>query len=125
MISFISGKILRKGAGYIVVRANDIGFKVIVGAAYCAKTEPGTTVEIHTYHHVREDSAALYGFKSLAQLDMFELLLSVSGIGPKSALAVLSVAGVEDLRESIARSDSSLLVKVSGIGKKNGRTSGT
>ena len=118
MIAYLSGKVLRKGAGYIIVMVNDVGYRVVVSAPYFAEIESGQPMEVYVYHHIREDSSALYGFKSPAQIDMFELLLTISGIGPKSALAVLSVAGIDDLRESIVRGDSSLLVKVSGIGKK-------
>jgi Holliday junction DNA helicase RuvA len=67
---------------------------------------------------VREDAQELYGFRKVEELDMFELLLTISGIGPKSALGVLSIANVADIKESISRGDSSLLTKVSGIGKK-------
>ncbi len=118
MIAFLSGKVLYKGTGYVVVRVNDVGYKVIVSASQYAELDAGQPTEIYIYHHVREDASVLYGFRSAEQLEMFELMLSVSGIGPKSALAVLSMADVDDLRASIAGGDSSLLVKVSGIGKK-------
>ena len=67
---------------------------------------------------MREDALDLYGFKSLEELEMFELLLSISGIGPKSALGVLAIASAADVKEAIANGDPSLLIKVSGIGKK-------
>jgi Holliday junction DNA helicase RuvA len=80
--------------------------------------EAGQEIEVYTHQHVREDALDLYGFRSLEEMEFFELLLSVSGIGPKSALGVLAVASIDDIKESIVRGDSELLTKVSGIGRK-------
>jgi len=118
MVSFLRGKILNKGQGYIIVEVNNIGYQVFVNPIMFADFDVGQAVEIYTHQYVREDALDLYGFKSLEELEMFELLLSISGIGPKSALGVLSVASVADIKESISRGDSSLLTKVSGIGRK-------
>jgi Holliday junction DNA helicase RuvA len=118
MLSFLRGKILNKGSGYIIVETNNVGYQVFVNAMLYADFDVGQAVEIYTHQYVREDALDLYGFKSLEELEMFELLLSISGIGPKSALGVLSVASVADIKESISRGDSSLLTKVSGIGRK-------
>jgi Holliday junction DNA helicase RuvA len=95
-----------------------LGYKVFVNESMYADLDLGLEVELYTYQNVREDALDLYGFASLDQLELFELLLSISGIGPKSALGVLSIAKVADIKETIARGDSSLLMKVSGIGKK-------
>ena len=118
MLAYLSGKIINKGADYIIVRVQDVGYKVFVNSKMYAGMEIGGLVDIYTHQHIREDASDLYGFNSLADLQMFELLLSISGIGPKSASAVLSIAGVDDIKEAIAAGDSSLLTKVSGIGKK-------
>lgn len=118
MLAYLSGKIINKGSDYVVIRAQDIGYKVFVNSKMYAEIEIGAQIDIYTHQHIREDASDLYGFRSLPDLEMFELLLSVSGIGPKSALSVLSVAGLEDIKEAIAAGDSSLLTKVSGIGKK-------
>lgn len=118
MISFLRGAILTKGANYVIIRVGDIGYKVFVNPMMQAELNVGQSVEIYTHQYVREDALDLYGFKSLAELEMFEMLLSISGIGPKSALGVLAIASPEDISESIARGDSALLTKVSGIGRK-------
>lgn len=118
MISYLNGTILIKGANYVIIRVGDIGYKAFVNPAMFADLNIGQNIEIYTHQYVREDALDLYGFKTLADLEMFEMLLSISGIGPKSALGVLAVAGVEDIKESIARGDSALLTKVSGIGRK-------
>ena len=118
MIAYLRGKIKNKGQGYIILDVRDVGYKVFVNEAVYAESDIGQETEFYIYQNVREDSLSLFGFNALDQLEMFELLLSISGIGPKSALGVLGIASTEDIKDSIARGDSSLLVKVSGIGKK-------
>lgn len=118
MISYLKGKILNKGNGFIILRVNDIGYKIFVNSALYAGLGAGQEAEIYTHQYVREDALDLYGFRNMGELEMFELLISISGIGPKTALGVLSVGSVADIRESIGRGDAHLLTKVSGIGKK-------
>jgi len=118
MISYLAGKILNKGQSYIIIKVDNVGYQVFINPTMYADLEIGQEIEIYTYQYVREDALDLYGFKSMEELEMFELLLSISGIGPKSALGVLAIASVSDIKESIARGDSALLTKVSGIGRK-------
>ncbi len=118
MIAYLSGKIINKGSDYAIVRVHDIGYKIFVNSKMYAELQIGQSIDIYTHQHIREDASDLYGFNSLPELEMFELLLSISGIGPKSASAVLSVASIRDIKEAIVGGDSSLLTKVSGIGKK-------
>lgn len=118
MVSYLHGQILNKNNNFVIVKVGDIGYKVFVNTSMYADFKIGQTVEIYTHQHVREDALDLYGFKNLEELEMFELLLSISGIGPKTALGVLAVGNVSEIKESIAQGDSSLLTKVSGIGKK-------
>ena len=102
----------------MIIEVNNIGYQVFVGSVIYAELKTGKEAKLYTHQYVREDALNLYGFRSMEELEMFELLLSISGIGPKSALGVLSVGSVEDIRESISRGDSVLLTKVSGIGRK-------
>lgn len=118
MISFLRGKILNKGKGFVIVEVREVGYKVFVNPTMWAELEIGQEIDCYTHQYVREDSLDLYGFKSLADLELFELLLSISGIGPKSALGVLAIATPDDVKDSISRGDPALLQKVSGIGKK-------
>lgn len=118
MISFLAGKILNKGQNYVIIKAGDIGYQIFVNQALYADLEINQDIEIYTHQYVREDALDLYGFRNIEELEMFELLLSISGIGPKSALGVLAIARVENIKESIASGDPSLLTKVSGIGRK-------
>lgn len=127
MISFLKGKILNKGQarhdkstgqGFVIVQTDNIGYQVFVNAGMYADLQIGQEIELYIHHNVREDAQELYGFRSFSELEFFKLLISVSGIGPKSALSVLTLASVEEIKESIAQGDSSLLNKVSGIGTK-------
>jgi len=118
MISYLTGKILNKGVNFVIILVGGIGYKVYMEPTRCLDIEPEQDLALYIHQHVREDALDLYGFKTLEELDMYELLLTISGVGPKSALGVIAIASISDIKDSIAREDSSLLVKVSGIGKK-------
>ncbi|KKR32354.1 MAG: Holliday junction DNA helicase, subunit A [Candidatus Falkowbacteria bacterium GW2011_GWF2_39_8] len=118
MISFIRGKILNKRKNFVIVDCHDIGYQVFVNPVVHAELELGQSIEFYTHHHIKEDALDLYGFNNLEELELFELLLSISGVGPRSALGIMAASSVNELKESIARGDSSSLTKVSGIGKK-------
>lgn len=118
MISFLRGKIINKTLNYAVVEVNDIGYQVFAGENFLNELRLGAETEIYTHHRIREEANDLYGFRDAEELELFELLLTVSGVGPKSALGVLSIASAGDIKETIVRGDANLLTKVSGIGKK-------
>lgn len=118
MIAYLKGKILNKGRGFVIVKTGDIGYQVFVSAARYVELDINQEVEMYIHEHIKEDAQDLYGFNSMAELEMFELLLSINGVGPKSALSTLSIASLDDLKATIAQGDPSLLIKVSGIGRK-------
>jgi len=118
MISYLKGKILSKGQNFAILEVSNVGYKVFLNPAALFKLETGKETDLYTHQYVREDALDLYGFSSPEELEFFELLLSISGIGPKSASGVLATASVANIKESISRGDPSLLTKVSGIGRK-------
>jgi len=118
MISFLRGKILEKRKNFIILDVRDVGYKIFLHDGVLSELEKNNILEIFIYEHIREDSYSLYGFRRIEELDFFELLLSISGIGPKSALACLGVASLEDLKGSIAAGEASLISQTPGIGKK-------
>jgi Holliday junction DNA helicase RuvA len=118
MISYLKGKIKNKGNGFAIIEINNIGYKVFVASLLYADLTIGQEFEFYIHQQVREDALNLYGFRRMEELELFELLIDISGIGPKSALAIMSIAKVSDIKESIVRGDPALLTKVSGIGKK-------
>jgi len=118
MIAYLRGTVINKLNNYFILELNNIGYAVYASENFLANLKIGTEVEIYTHHHIREEADDIYGFPSLEELELFELLLSVSGVGPKSALGVLAMATAADIKEAIIRGDANLLTKVSGIGQK-------
>jgi len=118
MIAYLKGNILAKNNHYLILENSGLGYQIYAGENFLADLKVGQIKEVYTHHRVREEASDLYGFNTLEELDLFELLLSVSGVGPKSALAVFSLASATDIKEAIIRGDAGLLTKVSGIGKK-------
>lgn len=96
-----------------------IGYKVSATLETLLLCLPESTASLWIYHVIREDSSDLYGFLNLEDKETFELLISVSGIGPKTALGILNVASVASLRQAVSTNDTTHLIKVGGIGKKN------
>ncbi|HOD86663.1 MAG TPA: Holliday junction branch migration protein RuvA [bacterium] len=118
MFAYLRGRILAKSNNYLILETNNVGYQIFVGEAFWSSLKVGEEQEFYLSHQVRADASDLYGFRNLAELELFQLLLSVSGVGPKSALGVLSVASIGDIREAVIRGDAALLTKVAGIGKK-------
>ncbi len=119
MIAHLRGMLDSIEEDHIIVDINGIGFKVFIPlSTYYQLPEPGEEVEIYTYHHIREDTWALYGFFNQEQLALFELLLSVSKIGPKVALNIVSNISVPDFKIAVLSENVNLLGSVPGIGSK-------
>ncbi|OGU57719.1 MAG: Holliday junction DNA helicase RuvA [Ignavibacteria bacterium GWF2_33_9] len=119
MIAYLTGKILEKKPTEVVVETNSVGFSIFMSMKTFEKLPPvGEIISLHTELIVREDSLTLYGFFTKSEKEMFILLTSVNGIGPKSAVTILSSIDSNELIEIISTSNSSLLQKFPGIGKK-------
>lgn len=118
MIGSIKGKISHKSGNFVIVETSGIGYKIFLPQALLIplKVNQEVSLVIHTY--VREDQITLYGFQTLPELEFFELLLTVSGVGPKSAMGIMSLAGLEMIKSAIVSEDPSVFTKVSGIGRK-------
>ncbi|MDD3939440.1 Holliday junction branch migration protein RuvA [Candidatus Falkowbacteria bacterium] len=118
MIAFLKGRVISKNNNSVVVLVQDIGYQVFCGENFLNNIKINLEQEFYIYHHVKEEASDLYGFQTSLDLEIFSLLLSVSGVGPKSALGVLSVSSAQDVSQAIMQGDPNLLTKVSGIGKK-------
>lgn len=119
MIASIEGRLVAIEKQTVVVRVGGVGLRVSVPDSFTAQCGPiGSTVSLHTHLHVREDELSLYGCATEDELHLFELLLGVSGIGPKVALAMLSTLSVDAIRGAIATDQADVLSSVPGIGKK-------
>lgn len=119
MLAYINGTIIEQTPDSVVVDVNGLGYRVYTTPTTALSLEAHTKVTLYTCFVVREHLHALYGFSSREEADFFEMLISVSGIGPRSAIAILSLADVSTLKAATASGDISYLTKVSGIGKKS------
>ena len=127
MIGHLKGKLLHHDLKSVILDVNGVGYKIYTNAHFLPPKQSGgiksdkapATTELWTYLAVRENALDLYGFETKEELNFFELLITVSGIGPKSAMAILSVASLSNLRQAIVTGDTTHLVKVSGVGKKS------
>ncbi|MDB5162123.1 MAG: ruvA [Candidatus Saccharibacteria bacterium] len=118
MIAHVSGVVAEKFASSVIVDVHDIGYEVQVAAGDFDRALLGEPIKFYTYHHIREQSQELFGFSSLAAKKLFELLITVQGVGPKAALSILSVGDSEIVRNAIASGDSGFVSKANGVGKK-------
>ena len=118
MIAHVSGIVAEKFANSIIVDVHDVGYEVQVAAGDFDRALLGEPIKFYTYHHIREQSQELFGFSSLAAKKLFELLITVQGVGPKAALSILSIGESEVVRNAIANGDSGFVSKANGVGKK-------
>ena len=118
MIAHVSGVVAEKFGNAIIVDVNGVGYEVQVASGDFDSSVLGEQIKFHTYHHIREQSQELFGFSSLAAKKLFELLITVQGVGPKAALAILSLGDSEQVRNAVANGDSAYITKASGVGKR-------
>jgi len=118
MIAHVFGKVAEKFNGSLVIDVHGVGYEVSVATNDFDAVILDQEVKFYTYHHVREQSEELFGFSSLAAKKLFEMLITVQGVGPKAALSILSLGDAEQVRNAIANADSSFVQKATGVGKK-------
>jgi len=114
MIARLEGKIKMRGDRFLIIEVNGVGYKVFA----IPKTIKNPPTAFWTHLHVRENALELYGFEEYQEMEFFEMLIQISGIGPKSAIGILSVASLDTLKKAISGGETSYLTKVSGIGRK-------
>jgi Holliday junction DNA helicase RuvA len=119
MIAFLTGRVAGRSPTHALIEVNGVGYELAMSSTSLYALPPdGDTVTVHTYLHVREDELSLFGFESLAEKKAFELLITVSGVGPKVALAALSTLSPDDLAAAVASEDAAMISSVPGIGAK-------
>ncbi|WP_096269565.1 Holliday junction branch migration protein RuvA [Paucisalibacillus globulus] len=121
MISYIRGKLVSIQDEAVILDVHGVGYEVICPNPFVFQEHLDNELHIHTYFHVREDAQILYGFKNLDQKYLFTRLLSVSGIGPKGALAIISGVNIPEFVSAIEREDDKFLTSFPGVGKKTAR----
>ncbi len=118
MIASLRGTVDAIFADSLVLEVGGIGYRVFAGPGTLAAARQGETLKLRTHHLVREDVQALYGFRTTEELGFFTLLLTVTGVGPKVALAIVSSRPVTDLQLAVMQGDEAVLTAVSGVGKR-------
>lgn len=121
MIAALRGTVSRLKLGVIVLDVSGVGYLVTVSPALTARLSVGQELQLHTAQIVREDAHLLFGFAELEELEMFDLLRSVTGVGPKSALGIVASIGVDAIRNAVANEQDSVFSAVSGIGPKTAK----
>ena len=118
MIASVEGRVGAISADSLVIEVGGLGYRVFAPPSVVATAASGGTLKLHTYHLVREDQQALYGFRTPEELGFFNLLLTVTGVGPKVALAIVGSRPIADLQLAIMTGDQAVLVSIPGIGRK-------
>lgn len=118
MIAHVSGVIAEKFNSSVIVDVHGVGYEVAVALGDYEKALLNEPMKFYTHHHIREQSQELFGFTSLAAKKLFEMLITVQGVGPKAALAILSLGESEVVRNAIANGDVTFITKASGVGKR-------
>ena len=118
MIAHIRGIVTEKIAGTIVVDVQGVGYELSVPLGDFEAAQNGQEATFYTYHHIREQAEELFGFGSLAAKKLFQILIAVQGVGPKAALAILSLGSSEQVRNALAQGDAGFVQKAAGVGKK-------
>ena len=119
MIAHIKGIIAEKFNNSVIVDVNGVGYEIALSALDFEDANLNDEKKFYTYHKISENAEELYGFSSLAAKKIFELLISVNGVGPKAAIAIMSLASPEEVRNAIANGDVAFISKASGVGKKS------
>lgn len=118
MIAHVSGEVVEKTENAVIVDVSGLGYEVLVASRDFDSALLGGRIKFYTYDHLRENSHELFGFSELASKRLFEMLISVSGVGPKMALAILSLGESDSIRSAIASSDSAFVQRATGVGKR-------
>lgn len=119
MITYVQGTLVEKKPTSIIIEVSGIGYELLVTTStYEVLPSAGSTIKMHTHYHVREESDTLFGFATLDERAVFRILISVSGVGPKLALAALSAMNPNELRSHVVARNLSVLTKIPGVGKK-------
>ncbi len=119
MIAHIFGKIVEKFDHSIIIDVHGVGYELTVTSFDYENFNLNDEKKFYTYHSIRENAEELYGFSSLAAKKLFELLITVNGIGPKAAISILSLASPEEVRNALANADAAFVAKAAGVGKKS------
>lgn len=121
MIASLRGKILEKGVNWLLIEVAGIGYRIKVAPALLSDLRMDGESFLYIHHHVREDAEELFGFKTMSDLDLFDSLLGISGVGPKVAMTIMSVGSADHVKKAIMTGDLATMTSVPGVGKRRRR----
>lgn len=116
MIAYLEGSVIHRHANYLILKCGAVGYKIYISPTQ--NINLANTLSLYIYEHIREDRDDLYGFANIGELEIFEILISVSGLGPKMALSILSVMDKDKIESTIEKGDYKVFQEIKGIGKK-------
>lgn len=119
MIGFLRGEVIFREGSFLILDVKGVGYKVLAASDVLAKANKGISLELFIYTHVREDNISLYGFLEASDIKLFENLIGVSGIGPKTAMNIFSVGNKDEIMSAIAKADVDFFTSVPRLGRKN------
>lgn len=123
MISYLEGKIILKSDKFIILQVNGIGYKVFLSRKTLSNLpETSNNIKLFCFHNVKEDASDLYGFLTYLELNFFEVLMDIRGVGPKAALEIASLGSLEKIKDKILKQDESIFAGIPGIGAKKAMT---
>lgn len=123
MIAYLKGTVHSKSENQLILNVRDVGYQLEISTQSLQELPgPGEEVELLVHHHITDNDQRLFGFQAQNEKDLFELLITVKGVGPKLGLTILSGLPAQKITGAIVQKDKSTLSKIKGIGKKNGRT---
>jgi Holliday junction DNA helicase RuvA len=118
MIAYLKGNILQKTTSFLVIETGGLGYKVLVTPEILETKSVGDSVELYLHHKSGDDGQTLFGMPDFSTLQFFELLITITGVGPKMALAIVSAAKIDTLQQAISTGDVAIFTRMSGVGKK-------
>lgn len=119
MIAYISGALVSAGENYIVIDNHGMGYRIFVSGKFLEHIPAyGTQIKIYTHMYIREDELTLYGFRSEEELSVFRILIGISGVGPKVAMAILTALTIQELQLAVISEDAKTISKANGVGAK-------
>ena len=119
MIGLVKGKVLLKDGNDLIIDINGVGYRVLVSEKLISKTAEGSDVQLFTFTYVKEDVLELFGFEELADLKLFKNLISVNGVGPRTAMTIFSFSGREEIVDAVLKGDVPFFTRIPRLGKKN------
>jgi len=119
MIGYLEGKIIKVVDDFVIVLVGGVGYRVHLVPSLAGQVQEGSNIKLYTHTYLKEDALSLFGFSKFEELEAFEVLISISGIGPKLGFSIITTTSIDDLKQAVLNTDVSVLTRIPGIGKRS------